>query len=197
MNEQEFQLELERFKQKASWETHLFYFVLSSLWGIILLGISKNIVIAQNLSESVEIEIFGLHIWGWFLILTGVLIVGEWTIQGEAFGRGYLNFQKEILRKKIIGKDTKIYNEEKLRDLVVLEKRKSKIENKILKKKTKNEKLDKKRKELDSKIDKLKKELFEETGNKKEIMPKKEENKESVSAQKNIEKIIKKQGANK
>ena len=110
---------------------------------------------------------------------------------------GYLNVQKEILRKKIIGKDTKIYNEDKLRDLVVLEKRKSKIENKILKKKTKNEKLDKERKKLDFKIDKLKKELFEGTGNKKEIIPKKEENKESVSTQKNIEKIIKKQGGKK
>jgi hypothetical protein len=69
MNEQEFQLELERFKQKASWETRLFYFALSALWGIILLYFNG-------------IRVLDLDIIWWFLILGIFLMGGEWLIQG-------------------------------------------------------------------------------------------------------------------
>lgn len=152
MNEQEFQLELERFKQKASWETKLFYFTLSALWGIVILGVTQNIKLI-NSSEIVKIVIFGLPLLGWFLILAGILIIGELIIQGGWRVIGYLNVQKEILRKKIIGKNAKNWDENKLMDLVVLEK---KLEKKLLKGKKNEEKTEK----LKSKIEILKKEIW-------------------------------------
>jgi len=140
MNKQEFQLELERFKQKASWETHIFYFILSALWGIILIYFNG-------------IRVFDWDIIWWFLILAGVLIIGEWVLQGGWHIIGFFNVQMEILRKKLLGKDTKIYDENKLRDLVIFER---KLKNKFSKKKRNTKKIQ----DLEEKIDKLKKEIW-------------------------------------
>ena len=149
MNEQEFQLELERFKQKERWETHIFYFVLSALWGIILLGIT------QNISEGIRNQIWGLSIRSWFLILAGVLIFGEWVLQGGWHMIGFLNLQKEIFRRKILGKDAKILDENKIKDLIVLE---MELKDKISKKNRKDKEII----ILNQKIEKLEKEIWEE-----------------------------------
>ena len=42
MNKQEFQLELERFKQKATWENKIFYTVLGFLISVILFYIQHH-----------------------------------------------------------------------------------------------------------------------------------------------------------
>ncbi len=143
MNEQEFQLELERFKQKERWETHIFYFTLSALWGIILLYFNG-------------IRIFGWDIIWWLLTLGFVLIIGEWTLQGGWHMRGYLNVQMEIIRKKILGKDTKIYDDSKLNDLVLLEIKKEKN----ISKKNRTERLENQLEKINSKIKELKKEIW-------------------------------------
>ena len=128
MNEQEFQVELERFKQKANWEKTIFYFSLTAMWGFILISL-KN-----------ELKIFGLDLILWILILGVLMCLGEFFVQN------YLDTQANILRKKATGKDAKVWNDEKLLQLVMLEKK--------LEKKTK------KPEEIKSKIYKLKEEIW-------------------------------------
>lgn len=104
MDEKEFQLELERFKQKERWENKIFYSVLIFLLGVFAYYIEGNKLDGQS---------FLLWLGG----LSLLMLVVEFLLEG------YLNTQKEILRKKILGKNTKVWNDEKIRQLVVLEKK--------------------------------------------------------------------------
>ena len=128
MKEQELQLELERFKQKANWEKTIFYFSLTALWAIILTSFKDGI------------KIWGLDLIWWILILGILMSLGEFFIQS------YLDTQANILRKKILGKDSKTLDENKLRSLVGLEKKRNKRKNNFDK--------------IDSKIETLKKEIW-------------------------------------
>ena len=142
MKEQEFQVELERFKQKASWEKTIFYFSLTALWGLILISLKD------------ELKIFGLDLIWWILILGVLMSLGEFFVQN------YLDTQASILRKKVTGKDAKIWDDNKLRNLIVLEKKKLKIKSRILKNKVKTERLEEKLKKISSKIEILKEEIY-------------------------------------
>jgi len=127
MNEQEFQLELERFKQKERWENKIFYSIL-----IFLLGIFAYYIEGSKLDgKSFLLWLIGLSL---FMLIVELLL------------EGYLNTQKEILRKKISGKNAKVWNDEKIRQLVVLEKRLTKRKKNI--------------EGLISKINNLKNEIF-------------------------------------
>ena len=67
MNEQEFQLELERFKQKASWENKIFYAFLGFLISVILFYIQQGKVGETNF-------------WLWLGGIGVFLILGEFLV---------------------------------------------------------------------------------------------------------------------
>jgi len=67
MNEQKFQLELERFRQKASWENKIFYVILGFLVSVILFYIQQG-------------EVGENCFWGWVMVLGLVLILGELAV---------------------------------------------------------------------------------------------------------------------
>ncbi|MEK6927729.1 MAG: hypothetical protein AABX11_04820 [Nanoarchaeota archaeon] len=105
MKEQEFKVELERFKQKANWEKTIFYFSLTALWGIIIISIKD------------DLKLLGLNLIWWILILGVLMNLGEFFVEN------YLDTQANILRKKVAGKDAKIWDDKKLLRLVVLERK--------------------------------------------------------------------------
>ena len=82
MKEQEFQLELERFKQKASWENKIFYVVLGFLISVILFYIKQG-----NVGEN--------GFWWW---LGGL---GVFLIFGELLINRYLDKQKQKIGERI------------------------------------------------------------------------------------------------
>jgi hypothetical protein len=77
---QEFQLEFERFKQKAAWESKIFYTILVFIMGVISFYIKEN-----RVSES-------SFVW-WRAGLSLFLIVGEGLINC------YLDQQKDEIKK--------------------------------------------------------------------------------------------------
>jgi len=82
MNKQEFQLELERFKQKATWENKIFYTVLGFLISVILFYIQQG-----KVGED------GFWCWvGGFGIL---LILGEFLVHR------YLDTQMQKIKNEI------------------------------------------------------------------------------------------------
>jgi formate hydrogenlyase subunit 3/multisubunit Na+/H+ antiporter MnhD subunit len=81
MNEQEFQLELERFKQKASWENKIFYTFLGFLISVILFYIQQG-----KVGET--------SFWLWFGGLGLFLILGEFLIHC------YLDTQMQKIKNK-------------------------------------------------------------------------------------------------
>ena len=141
MKEQEFQLELERFKQKASWENKIFYIFLGFLISVILFYIQQGKV--------------GENGFLWWLGGLGVfLIVGELLINC------YLNKQMEKIRKKIPQENIGIPKEGKIKKW--REKRKEK---KLFKIKLENKEIKKEIKKLKYQIKEIKKELFEVKNN--------------------------------
>ena len=139
MKEQEFQLELERFKQKASWEKMIFYLSITTLWGIILIFLTKKISARGDLNLIILRDFLGTMIL-WILALAVIMVLGEFLVQN------YLDTQANILRKKVVGKNAKVWNDKKIRQLVVLEKGLTKRKNNI--------------EGLISKINNLKNEIF-------------------------------------
>lgn len=82
MNEQEFQLELERFKQKSSWENKIFYTFLGFLISVILFYIQQN-----KIGETD------------FLFWLGGL--GVFLIIGEFLINCYLDKEKQKIKENI------------------------------------------------------------------------------------------------
>lgn len=82
MNDQEFQLELERFKQKTSWENKIFYATLGFLISVVLFYIQQN-----KIGET--------NFWLWLGGLGVFLIIGEISISC------YLNKEKQKIKEKI------------------------------------------------------------------------------------------------
>jgi len=92
MKEQEFQLELERFKQKASWENKIFYTFLGFLISVILFYIQQGKI--------------GENGFLWWLGGLGVfLIIGEFLVNK------YLNNQMKNIREKISPENVQISDE--------------------------------------------------------------------------------------
>ena len=82
MNEQEFQLELERFKQKASWENKIFYSILGFLLSVILFYIQQGKVGSDGF-------------WIWVGGLGILLILGELLVHC------YLDTQMQKIKNRI------------------------------------------------------------------------------------------------
>jgi len=82
MNEQKFQLELEMFKQKASWESKIFYTFLGFLISVILFYIQQG-KIGEN------------SFWWWVGGLGILLILGEFLVHR------YLDTQIQKIKNEI------------------------------------------------------------------------------------------------
>ena len=82
MKEQEFQLELERFKQKASWENKIFYIFLGFLISVVLFYIQQG-------------EVGETNFWLWLGGLGIFLIVGELLVHC------YLNNEMQKIKNKL------------------------------------------------------------------------------------------------
>lgn len=82
MNEQKFQLEFERFKQKSNWENKIFFVLLTFIISALTFFIKED-----RTNECV--------FWLWLAGLSLALIVGEFLISR------YLNIEKKKFEKLI------------------------------------------------------------------------------------------------